>query len=58
MKLHVLEAEWRGNAVVLKTSKTLGTEAAVRMAEALVPYDARKEDFEITAKSLATHVSA
>ena len=57
VKLHVLEAKWQGKSVVLKTPKTLGTEVAVKMAAALVPHDIKVEDFKITAKELANHVS-
>ncbi len=52
----MFEVKWRGNSIVLKTPKTLGTETAIKTAAALVPHDVRREDFKITAEALATHV--
>ena len=57
MKLHVLEAEWRSNMVVLKAKETVGTQHAVTMAKDLLLSDVVQENFKITAEALAIHVS-
>lgn len=56
VKLHVLEAEWQGKIVILKTPKNLGTDAALQMATTLVPHHIRREEFTIEAGALATQV--
>lgn len=57
VKLHVLEAEWNGNKVVLKTPKPLRSDAAVIMTDALFPSNTRKEDVKMSAQELIYHVS-
>ena len=57
MKLYVLEAEWNGNKVVLKTPKALGTSMAVSMTDALLPSNTKREDVEMSVKRLIYHVS-
>ena len=57
VKLHVLETEWNGDTVVLKTHKPLGTELAMKMADVLVPKNTKKEEFTISIEEFTIHVS-
>lgn len=55
--MYVLEAEWNGNKVVLKTPKSLGTDdRAVRMSRALFPSYTRREDVQMSTQDFVHHV--
>lgn len=57
VKKHVLLAEWNGDTVVLKTAKSFGSKRAIEALEGIVSYNIRKEDFKISTKDFAAHVS-
>lgn len=55
--MHVLEAEWNGNKVVLKTPKALGTDSmAVTITNALLPRNTKREDVKMSTEELVYHV--
>lgn len=56
VKLYVLEAEWNGATIVLKTPKILGTKAAVSMADGLMPMNVRREGYNMSVKEFVFHV--
>ncbi len=56
-KLHVLEAEWNGDIIVLKTPKPVGTSLVSAILQSLVPKDMKKEDFMLPAEKFIFHVS-
>lgn len=57
VKLHVLETEWNGDTVVLKTPRPLGTNLAVKMTDVLIPRSTKKEDFTMSTEEFISHVS-
>ena len=56
MKPHVLEVDWNGESVILKT-KTLKTETSVSMTDGIMPAGVRKEDMKISVEQFTEHAS-
>ena len=57
VKLHVLQAEWKGLNVVLKSCKPLASKHAMWYVDGLIPPNTKKENFGFKMKDFIYHVS-
>ena len=56
MKLHVLQATWREETVILKTPKSLGTESVVSSIAGIIPHRVARKDFKMSGEDFTKHV--
>lgn len=55
VKLHVLEAEWNGTIIVLKSPKSLGEGLAPKITNGFIG-NGRREEFRMSTHDLVYHV--
>ena len=56
VKLHVLQATWREETVILKTPKSLGTESVVSSIAGIIPHRVARKDFKMSGEDFTKHV--